>query len=151
MAVHSTIARRVALATAIGAVLSAGALALAGCSTISSIYDGQPTQADYPAWSDVHTIDQHTSVILPQPPAFVPHDATQIFVRVLPTGPAILTFVSTQQLDASLCHPGPLTGKPSLDANWWPIAKPPAEGLLCSSGWRLFTVGGITYGWTPAS
>jgi hypothetical protein len=151
MAVRSTTPHRVALATAIGAVLGVGAVSLAGCSAISSIYDGQPTQADYPSWSDVHTINQQTSATLPQPPAFVPHDATQIYVRVLPTGPAILTFVSTQQPDPLLCHPGSLTGKPNLDANWWPIAKPPAEGLLCSSGWRLFTAGGITYGWTPTS
>lgn len=148
MALHSTQIRRAALTAAIAAVLGMAALGLAGCAAITG---SQPTQADYPTWSDVHPANQQTSTSLPVPPAFVPHDATQILVRALPTGASILTFTSTQQPDPTLCHSGTLTGSPKLDANWWPIGKRPAQGLVCSPGWQLFTVSGVTYGWTPAS
>ncbi len=126
------------------AVAAAGvAVAVSGCSTVASIYNSQPTQSDYPHWTE------SASTGRPTPPAFVPHDATDMFVRALPTGASILTFTSATTLDPARCRAGTLTGKPALDANWWPIAKPPAEGMLCSGGWRLFTRNGVTFGWRP--
>ena len=127
---------------AVAVALTAGlALALTGCSGLYAV----PTQADYPRWTDSRL--QLAGDELPRPPGFVPHDATDMYVRTLSTGAAILTYTSGQSPDASLCKPGALSGHPSLDANWWPVGKPPAEGMLCSPGWRVFDDGDVTYAW----
>ncbi|MDQ1529136.1 MAG: hypothetical protein QOH77_926 [Actinomycetota bacterium] len=118
-------------------------LALAGCATIKSVTD-TPVQADYPTWADVANSTTPTAL----PPAFVPHDATNMYVRASTLSSAeIITYTSKTPPDATLCKPGTLTGAPTLDTTWWPNTKPPATGELCSPGWRLFTVAGETYGW----
>jgi hypothetical protein len=131
---------------AIPLTIAAGitALALAGCSGLYAV----PTQADYPRWADSQAqLAGDESAQLPKPPGFVPHDATDLYVRTLSSGAAIITYTSGQSPDASLCKPAELSGHPSLDANWWPVGKPPAEGMLCSPGWRVFDDNGVTYAW----
>ena len=127
--------------------------ALTGCSAIAA-FNSSPTQGDYPTWADSQGPHSGTSAQgasstagLPKPPAWVPHDATGMYVRSLPSGATILTYSSASQPEASLCHAGALTGKPKLLANWWPITKLPTEGTVCSPGWQVFAIGGVTYGW----
>jgi hypothetical protein len=118
-------------------------VALAGCATIKSVTD-TPVQGDYPTWAD--SVNSSTPLALP--PAFVPHDATDMYVRVSTDSTAkIITYTSKSQPDPALCKAGNLTGKPQLDTTWWPNTKLPATGELCSPGWQLFTVAGETYGW----
>lgn len=126
---------------------------LTGCSALDAI-NSVPTQGDYPTWADSQGAHAGTSAQsaaattgLPKPPAFVPHDATGIYVRALPSGQSILTYSSANNPDPGLCHAGALTGKPKLLANWWPITKPPATGTVCSPGWQVFSIGDVTYGW----
>ena len=119
------------------------AASLTGCSAINAA-TAQHTQVTYPSWADAPTHGSATSVL----PAFIPHDAKNVSLRTLDGRGETLRFTSPSPLDSSLCRPGELTGKPRIDSNWWPTTKPPAEGTLCSSGWRLFELDGITYGWT---
>jgi hypothetical protein len=129
------------LLVAVAATLSA--IGLSGCSVVASVANS-PTQVVYAKWKDA----PHTSDPMVTPPAFVPHDAKDIYVQTLPGDRgAILTYRSKQQLDPSLCTSGRLTGRPRLDYNWWPDTKPPAEGTRCSPGWRVFGVKGVTYAW----
>ncbi len=133
------------------AVAFALAFALTGCSALAAI-NNVPTQGDYPTWADARGPGTGTSAqgatsssALPKPPAFVPHDATGIYVRSLASGPSILTYSAAASPDPSLCHAGALSGKPKLLSNWWPITKPPTEGTVCSPGWQVFSIGGVTY------
>jgi hypothetical protein len=122
-------------------------LALSGCSALGLM--GTPTsQVVYSRWKDAPKKGSADVV----PPAFVPHDAQVINLSTLRDGHgSILQFTSKRPLDPGLCREGRLTGTPQLDTNWWPIAKPPAEGLLCSPGWRVFVQSGTTYAWSPNS
>jgi hypothetical protein len=119
--------------------LAVSAVALAGCSMIPTV-DSPPVQADYRTWpADI----QPSS---PPPPAFVPHDATAMYVRVrMADDAAIITYRSPTQPTG--CAPATLAGRPKLDSNWWPDGKLPAEGVLCPSGWQLFDKAGVPYGW----
>lgn len=83
-------------------------------------------------------------------PAFIPPDATEVTIRSLPGHGQTLKFVSATPLDSALCHAGTLTGRPRINSNWWPTTPPPSSGMSCNSGWQLFTVDGVTYGWTSA-
>jgi hypothetical protein len=129
------------------------ASSLTGCSAIAAI-NNVPTQGDYPTWADSQGPHSGTSATgavettgLPKPPAFVPHDATGIYVRTLKSGQSILTYSAVGAPDPSLCHAGALSGKPKLLANWWPITKLPTEGTVCSPGWQVFSISGVTYAW----
>jgi hypothetical protein len=129
------------------------AVSLTGCSTLAAI-NNVPSQGDYPTWADSQGPRSGTSAQgavettgLPKPPAFVPHDATGIYVRTLTSGQSILTYSTATDPDPSLCHTGALTGKPKLLANWWPITKLPTEGTVCSPGWQVFSISGVTYAW----
>jgi hypothetical protein len=126
-----------ALATLTAASLAAS---LAGCSSIPAL--NPPVQAVYTTWNQAeHSPDPSAAV-----PDFVPHDATDLYVRVRDSdGAAIITYTSKSAPMG--CSAGTLSGKPALDANWWPVAKPPANGTLCASGWRLYEVDRVTYGW----
>jgi hypothetical protein len=141
MVFHAATALRTAAVTATAAL---AVTALAGCAVIARL-DATPKQVVYPAWTDApHTADPEVT-----PAAFVPHDAVAVYVRTSTTnGAAIMTYTSKTAPNASQCHAATLTGKPKLDANWWPIGTPPAEGLVCSPGWQVFTHDGATFGWT---
>jgi hypothetical protein len=131
---------------ALVALAATTALALSGCSIVSSFaaVTTVPKQGDYPSWADTQAPHDEST---PAPPRFVPHDATNMYVRTLPSGDAILTYRSPTPPSPELCDPGQLTGKPPLDSTWWPITKPPAAGERCSPGWRVFQLDGVTYGW----
>lgn len=121
--------------------------ALSGCS-VALLMTSQTSQVLYARWKDAPTSGDAAVV----PPAFVPHDAKIVTVRTLRDGHgSILRFTSKSRLDPQLCSSGHLTGRPRLDTNWWPIAKPPAEGMRCSPGWRVFVRDGTTYAWSPNS
>jgi hypothetical protein len=130
-------------------VATTTALTLSGCSVVSSFaaVTTVPKQGDYPSWADTQAPRDEST---PAPPPFVPHDATHMYVRTLPSGDSILTYRSSTAPDPNLCDPGELTGRPPLDSTWWPITKPPPEGERCSSGWRVFELHGVTYGWRDA-
>jgi hypothetical protein len=99
-------------------------------------------QAVYTSWSQA----EHTANPVAPVPAFVPHDAISLYVRVRDSdGASIITYTSKSAPMG--CSAGALTGKPALDANWWPVAKPPAEGAVCPAGWQLYESNGVTYGW----
>jgi hypothetical protein len=127
----------------VAAVAIACASVLTGCSALASLQN-QPVRAVYARWSDApHTTDPQIT-----PPAFVPHDATRIYVQTLPNGHgAILTYRSRHAPDRALCTTGALSGRPRLDYNWWPDSKPPAKGTRCSPGWQVFREGDATYAW----
>ena len=101
-------------------------------------------QVDYARWLDAPRHGGPQAAL----PAFVPHDATNIYLRTLLDGSgATLTFTSPDPVNPELCTTGQLTGRPRLDSTWWPIEKPPATGMLCSPGWRVFVDEGVTYAW----
>lgn len=126
-------------------VIAAAAFALTssltGCSALA-LATAQHTQVFYP------TLSTAGPKAASEVPAFVPQDATDVTVRSLPGHGKTMQFVSTTALDASLCHPGELSGKPRINSNWWPTAKLPTEGTVCASGWQLFELDGTTYGWS---
>ncbi len=129
----------------LGATIAATActcILLTGCSELRDLGLSHK-QVDYASWADAPKHGSVASV----PPSFVPHDASDLYIRTLLDGSgATITFKSTEQLSPALCAPGPLTGKPRLDSNWWPDANPPADGMICD-GWRVFESHGATYGW----
>jgi hypothetical protein len=117
--------------------------ALTGCAALNAA-TAQHTQVFYPKWTDAPTSGEPTSVL----PRFVPHDATNVNLRTLAGHGKTMRFTSASPVDPTLCQPGKLTGRPRMESNWWPETKPPTEGTVCSSGWRLFELDGTTYGWT---
>jgi hypothetical protein len=122
-------------------------LLVSGCSAID-IVTAQTSGVVYSRWSDAPKTGATDAV----PPPFVPHDARIINLRTLLDGRgSILRFTSKRPLSPRLCKPARLTGRPALDTNWWPISRPPARGMLCSSGWRVFVDSGTTYAWSPGS
>ncbi|HEY2643944.1 MAG TPA: hypothetical protein VGI56_09350 [Galbitalea sp.] len=122
-------------------------LCLSGCS-IFGLIGTKHRQVDYPRWQDApHRGGSQTAL-----PAFVPHDATDIYLRTLLDGTgATLTFTSPDPLSSELCRPGELTGSPRLLSTWWPNEKPPDTGMVCSPGWRVFVDEGVTYAWLDKS
>jgi hypothetical protein len=132
----------------VGAVLiGVCCLGLTGCEAMQ-LTGMKHKQVAYASWTDA---SGHTTPATALP-EFVPHDASDIYLRTLLDGSgATLTFTSASPLSLTLCQPGELTGKPLLQSNWWPIEKPPATGMLCSPGWRVFVKGGVTYAWLDES
>jgi hypothetical protein len=130
-----------ALFIALAAIACASTLS--GCAVLAPLQN-QPVRAIYAHWSDA----SHTSDPQLTPPAFVPHNATKIYVQTMPNDRgAILTYRSKKGPNSKLCKHGALVGKPHLDYNWWPDTKPPAEGMKCSPGWQVFREKGVTYAW----
>ncbi len=124
------------------AVLAAGIL-LTGCASLHAL-GLKHEQVDYASWADAPKHAGPAST----PPPFVPHDASNLYIRTLLDGKgAAITYTSTRVVNASTCVPGTLTGRPKLDSNWWPTGRPPLTGLVCGNGWQLFLVDGVTYGW----
>lgn len=118
-------------------------LGLTGCGALD-LTGMKHTQVDYANWMDAVGETTPSTEL----PAFVPHDASDIYLRTLLDGSgATLTFTSTSPLSLTLCKPGRLTGKPRMQSDWWPIEKPPATGMLCSPGWQVFVSDGATYAW----
>jgi hypothetical protein len=119
--------------------LVAATVGLTGCSALMAV-ESPPVQTDYRSFP--------TSISTPTtaPPAFVPHDATAMYVRVrMMDDASILTYRSPTPPTG--CTPGRIAGHPKLDSNWWPVGTLPAEGELCPSGWQLFEKAGATYAW----
>ena len=131
-----------ARAAAVTAVVASGIL-LSGCADLHSL-GLKHVQVDYASWADAPKHAGPTST----PPAFVPHDASDLYLRSLLDGTgAAITYKSTEPVDTSKCVAGALTGKPRLDSNWWPIGPLPRTGLVCPHGWQVFVRDGVTYGW----
>jgi hypothetical protein len=122
-------------------------LGATGCSALA-LTGMKHTQVDYARWLDAPRHGGPQAEL----PAFAPHDATDIYLRTLLDGSgATLTFTSPDPVNSRLCTTGSLTGHPRLDSTWWPIEKPPATGMLCSPGWRVFVDEGVTYAWLDKS
>jgi hypothetical protein len=82
---------------------------------------------------------------------FIPHNATDLTLRWLTDGGgSILSYTSPSPPTASLCKDATLTGKPKVDAQWWPETAP-AKGMVCSTNWRVFSAHGVTYAWSTKS
>ena len=127
---------------AVVAIILVGA-SLAGCADLRQL-GMTHEQVDYPSWADAPTSGGPASV----PPAFVPHDASNLYLRTSLVGKgATITYTSPESVEASKCVAGVLTGKPRLDSNWWPERTTPTDGMVCPHGWQIFQLDGVTYGW----
>ena len=119
-------------------VLVAG---LTGCSALAQA-TAHHSQVFYP------TLSAASATAVATVPSFIPKDATEVTLRSLPGHGQTMMFESSSPLDPGTCHEAALTGHPRINSNWWPTTTPPATGVVCPSGWQLFTYHGATYGWT---